>query len=491
MIEPDQRVSRSASWITRAWIIVGVLVWLGAVVLLFGPDDWRTSGSRGIGGSRRQTFAAPTASDIRLQNVSDMIALNRTVAGFGAESYDARPLFVEILEAMRRAHIAVRADAAPSGTAGESYGVSGDAALKMTDAPAVMAGAEADKAEELLRAMTAKGVGSKIDELTSRGGMALLPISDDGRASMYEMVEVNGAAVRGIARMMSYRFAERYRAGKSDDAGVALRRSLSVSNVLMQQPVAMQRLLANATLAQALARVRTELVAKSPSEEFAMAALRMVESATVLPLSDVLLGERLMALDLIAREDPLFQATRERAARAKTNIDEYYRAAAQLAENLMDSKRGTGENPMWMKIDDLMKVSKTVQSVAVSLAGLMRSELQVRVMHEGTVVMLAIEAHTARHSQPPVTLAAIDQDILKAVPNDPISGLPFGYRLIDKNADEHGRRYLLYSYGCDLADNGGTQNTTVRVYALNPSPQGGPTSSEGLDFVLNDPDSAK
>jgi len=95
--------------------------------------------------------------------------------------------------------------------------------------------------------------------------------------------------------------------------------------------------------------------------------------------------------------------------------------------------------------------------------------------------MLALAIHRDRHGTYPESLDMLAPDILPQVPIDPINGKTFGYRLLDD--DEHGRAYLLYSFGIDGEDNDGVmQRDGMEHLAMSNEVDGA-----GFDFVLNQP----
>lgn len=104
-----------------------------------------------------------------------------------------------------------------------------------------------------------------------------------------------------------------------------------------------------------------------------------------------------------------------------------------------------------------------------------------RVLVDGTWVMVGLEAYHAKHSHYPDTLDQLAPDILPELPNDPLHGEPFGYRLVTD--DPHGRPYLLYSIGLDQIDDGGTvPPIAAAAYIAIQEPR-----IAGFDFVINQP----
>lgn len=98
----------------------------------------------------------------------------------------------------------------------------------------------------------------------------------------------------------------------------------------------------------------------------------------------------------------------------------------------------------------------------------------------GTRVMLAIELFRARHGRLPEALTELVPEILPKMPLDPTTGAPFAYRVFQDGEDEHGRGYLLYSWGGDGVDNGGLRHPKENVFARG-------SGAPGYDFIINDP----
>jgi type II secretory pathway pseudopilin PulG len=97
----------------------------------------------------------------------------------------------------------------------------------------------------------------------------------------------------------------------------------------------------------------------------------------------------------------------------------------------------------------------------------------------GSAVMLAIDLYRARHGNYPQSLDQLTPDVLEQLPEDRLSGKPFGYRLLDD--DPHSRGYLLYSFGPDAADNNGSYPEDKPFAAFKDD------EAQGNDYVFNRP----
>jgi hypothetical protein len=72
-----------------------------------------------------------------------------------------------------------------------------------------------------------------------------------------------------------------------------------------------------------------------------------------------------------------------------------------------------------------------------------------------TVTAIALERYRLRYGRPPTDLAVLVPELLQAVPLDPMSGKPLGYRF------SVGGTFVLYSVGEDGHDDGGDPSSPV------------------------------
>jgi len=98
-------------------------------------------------------------------------------------------------------------------------------------------------------------------------------------------------------------------------------------------------------------------------------------------------------------------------------------------------------------------------------------------------VQIALERWRLRHGEYPESLEALVPALLTALPLDPFSNRPFGYRRIDPPADPLGRPFLLWSVGADLIDDGGAVQVDSPIGV--PWPGSPTTTPGGLDAILN------
>ncbi len=113
-----------------------------------------------------------------------------------------------------------------------------------------------------------------------------------------------------------------------------------------------------------------------------------------------------------------------------------------------------------------------------------------REAHLTVRLMLALECHFARHGSWPASLSEIDESIIGAVPTDPRNGKAFGYRIRAPQPDDP-RPYLLYSFGMDGVDNGGTVPDEHRGLLGQMHPEYNTAAlseaGAGYDYILNPP----
>lgn len=99
----------------------------------------------------------------------------------------------------------------------------------------------------------------------------------------------------------------------------------------------------------------------------------------------------------------------------------------------------------------------------------------------GTKIMLALELYRARHGAAPDSLDQLVPEFLFEIPQDSYTGTPYGYLKLS-TPDEFGRHYILYSYGNNIADDGGAFDSKQNYLAEFAADRG-----LSIDWVLNPP----
>jgi type II secretory pathway pseudopilin PulG len=94
---------------------------------------------------------------------------------------------------------------------------------------------------------------------------------------------------------------------------------------------------------------------------------------------------------------------------------------------------------------------RLVQLLIPALTKVVDNQDYSALMHRATTIMLALQAYRAVHGQLPESLEQLVPEFLSELPVDPYNGKQLGYRRTAE--DDHGRAYLLYSFGADGQDN--------------------------------------
>lgn len=102
-----------------------------------------------------------------------------------------------------------------------------------------------------------------------------------------------------------------------------------------------------------------------------------------------------------------------------------------------------------------------VYILAPALGGSVSATMLIETNINATRIMIALERHQRSKSAYPATLDELVPEFLAELPKDSLSGVAWGYKVLPA-PDEHGRRYLLYSFGTDQADDGGLHSEESR-----------------------------
>lgn len=97
----------------------------------------------------------------------------------------------------------------------------------------------------------------------------------------------------------------------------------------------------------------------------------------------------------------------------------------------------------------------------------------------GALIMIALERWKLRHGAYPEKLAELAPGGIAALPTDPYTDGPFGYRLNDAASDPLGRGYLLWGAGTDGIDDGGNFHHATCVI-FGETPPGGDLLINGI-----------
>jgi hypothetical protein len=104
---------------------------------------------------------------------------------------------------------------------------------------------------------------------------------------------------------------------------------------------------------------------------------------------------------------------------------------------------------------------------------------------EGHLLLVALERYYAANQRYPAELGELVPAFLPALPRDPVSGLAWGYVVVDPAVDVRDRHFLLYGFGADGADDSGARSSAAgSIFTGSFGPLFEP--SPGSDVVVNE-----
>lgn len=336
--------------------------------------------------------------------------------------------------------------------------------------------------------------------------------SQEGPVIGFVMADLGKA--RLATRMNCARMFLASRAGDDADRLAAFEETLAMGRLISAQFSLIESLVGTAVHAAAQNELRTEIVEGTVPPEAAAALLAAMDRRPLWPLSATLDSERFFTLDFIQRTfsdtgsgNGRFLPTEaaklggfslsgngsrmgeyrvfnllgllhpdRKSTEAKANA--IFDQMAKLASMPRAERASSG-----ITIDDdaELKGYKVLEMLLPAIGRSLQSRDQIDSDREATRLMLALEVYRGRHGTYPGTLAALAPEILPAIPLDAVTGMSFGYEVLDPAADEHGRGYLLYSFASDGVDNRGFMSDKPPVTPFLPAWQ------TGVDFVYNQP----
>lgn len=342
---------------------------------------------------------------------------------------------------------------------------------------------------------------AKLKELQTLLGATRVAPSD---RPLFDLDDSFVSPARNTARFLGVLLVDALR---NDDVAAAsdiTRTLLAFGATISGQGGPLDPLLGVAIQSVALQAIREEL-AQKPNPQMAIALFAEVRSAPkVLQTNDALELQRIEMLDAIqwthsdagrflpsqaqslakgtalsgGKGDSLsFLFANREQSEAVVNrvIDEYI---AQLARPL--SKRSSaqadaiidGLSPGYILVGLLMPPLNKNTNALTSFT----------TVNNGTLLLLALEAHAAKHGSYPQSLSVLAPSFGGQLPVDVVSADgTFGYTLRTPT-QEDARPFLLYSVGIDGVDNGGSQTQPGDMSAL-----GSPKRGENQDFVITLP----
>jgi hypothetical protein len=157
---------------------------------------------------------------------------------------------------------------------------------------------------------------------------------------------------------------------------------------------------------------------------------------------------------------------------------QYARAMARLALPPHQRTEPAPELPTNLRVVDILMPALTKAEQSFNI---------VTVEDLGVRTMIALEKHRAAHAHYPATLDALVPAFLRALPIDPWSGKPLGYRRLPDGETVGGFGYVLYSVGGDGIDHAG-RSAGVRNKAgtLARPVRPPPGEKAEFDYVINE-----
>ncbi len=152
---------------------------------------------------------------------------------------------------------------------------------------------------------------------------------------------------------------------------------------------------------------------------------------------------------------------------------------ATYGETSASARRESHDSPEFTPIDEQRyPILAITNSAAIRF---IQEDAEIQTIVAGTRLMLAIERFRATRNEPPKSLDDLAPDFIAQVPIDPWTGTRFGYKLLS-TPDEHGREYILYSYGSNLIDDGGVYNQHFQNFSESKTDR-----NSKYDFIFNTP----
>jgi len=261
------------------------------------------------------------------------------------------------------------------------------------------------------------------------------------------------------------------------DAQIALEeieRQIKIARLLLSQPVAINRLMGHAVLAESIRLCRDSLHEGVSETELGVLA-ELFDSVELFPIGLVIEGERLIAQNAVAG---IFQ--NNRAIKVVSRGAQWFRIDSEF-----DRMQRWSEQPVFERArspfvdakDDWRYVPADILLPAMS--AMVRSHDQITTDLNGIRLEIAIERYRQAVGSLPVTLDDLLPDYMDEIPGDIFADREpaLRYRVLDV-PDDKGRDYHLYSVGYDGTDNGGAEPEKKAHEALSPE-------YEGTDFMLH------
>lgn len=492
----EETLKRSAPWLTavslRKWgkrvgLVVGLLALFVGIV--GGLNEWRVRSQ-----AARAALLRPGAADVEA-----VLERGQLRPGVSAEPVNALDLIGGLVGKMSR----IEGELFPEGlpvVEGVQVYVDG------TSIAARLYPDQSDDSKKELR--VSEPVNLRVLEAYRRAGVfddaraiadadvAIARLGPGGDAPLLRTyLGANYGGLRRLARWEGARMRLAVRTGDARGFAEALDNALGYGQACEGQPELIGPLVAVAIESFALGELRAAIRERPDAAWLDAAEAVLKKRSRHVPASLPLEAERLLTRDYVCWvfSDP----ARARLGRYSPALHESFRAAFQaelpegslgsLEANLAEVDRIYGGWADAVKKDRGERTAVAqgptrlvlVDALTPALDQLQRSMDQVRIDRVATPLLLALERFRLAHGAYPRALSELAPKYVPAVPSDPWTGRPFGYRVVYAKADPQGRGFVLYSIGTDLVDNGGV-NGGRWFEALHGQ------ATAGKDYIIND-----
>lgn len=378
-------------------------------------------------------------------------------------------------------------------------------------------GASAAVVEQTLVAMDTlrgRGLDEKLAAIAATP-RALRP-RPEGRLQMVLLPELGTS--RRLAQYSAARMYLAHMAGDCDEQITAFEQALAVGRVLCSQWTLIDRLVGQAVITLALTELRSEMSEAPLSAEACRRALDAIDRqlGNLPPLEMAFNCERALVLDSIqwtysddGRGNGRLLLTKYAELKNSgepvtsglmshpiVNVAGYFYPSKasvvakanehfdQLIEyaGLSRDMRAKRDHP-YAAVEKLPKGYMVLKLILPALGKAVHTDDATRMQIGGTRLNLALQLYRHEHGRFPDTLDQLVPGILPELPIDAMSGKPYGYRPLSPDEDPHGWGYVLYSFGADGQDDGGTLSKRSNMDALH-------RDGKGSDYLFTVPRSA-
>jgi len=357
---------------------------------------------------------------------------------------------------------------------------------------------------EILQKSEEAGLFSQLDEV-AKSRRVVEPINQAGEELLTSMM-MSGSSERNFARLCAARMHLAQIHGDEDEFINAFEASLATVRVAAHRPTLLGGLVAAAMEMTTYERLQN-LLATNPSEACLIGLeAAMARQSERPPVTMVIDGERLAVLDAfgwffsepgrvrLGRYSEEVRIFSRRGILEMRPLGTYSENVSAIDEIFTEFHKAAEHDPSERPaVDETLYEKHNLALIKLSVPAISKSVQsfdQATMTRRGARVCLALARYRAAHGGYPPSLTSLEPTYLTAMPHDPWSGKPFGYRRIDPASDEFGRGYLLYTVGADMKDDGGVE-AGYRFSALTSTGAVAATmvngQKTGADFVINTP----